>query len=84
MLYQITHDFSFSVWTWFVNNYWSVLLMMALAYLLHSIPDDYAYKIIGRFKLIPLTAYIIIFFAFVILYGFFKSAEPVMPIYLQF
>ena len=84
MLYQITHDFSFSVWSGFFNNYWSVILMMILAYLLHSIPDDYAEKVISRFKLIPLAAYIIIFFAFVILYGFFKSAEPVMPIYLQF
>ena len=31
-----------------------------------------------------MIAYLIIFFAFVLLYGYFKAAEPVMPIYLQF
>jgi hypothetical protein len=25
-----------------------------------------------------------LFFVFVIIYGYFKSSEPVMPIYLQF
>jgi hypothetical protein len=84
MLYQITHNFSFSVWPGFFGNYWPVLLMMLLAYLLHAIPDDYADKIIGRFQRIPLRVYIGIFFIFVILYGYFKSSEPVMPIYLQF
>lgn len=84
MLYQISHDFSFSVWSGFFNNYWSVLVMMLLAYLLHAIPDNYADKMISRFQRVPLIAYIIIFFAFVIVYGYFKSATPVMPIYLQF
>lgn len=84
MLYQVTHNFSLSVWPGFVDNYWSVLTIMALAFLLHAIPDNYAEKMIGRFQRIPLTAYITIFLGFVILYGYFKSSEPVMPIYLQF
>jgi len=84
MLYQITNNLSFDVWTGFFNNYWSVLLMMLLAYLLHAIPDNYAEKMITRFQRLPLSAYIAIFFVFVILYGYFKSSEPVMPIYLQF
>ncbi|MEI9944236.1 MAG: MBOAT family O-acyltransferase [Chitinophagaceae bacterium] len=84
MLYQITHDFSFSVWTGFFNNYWPVLMMMLLAYLFHAIPDNYADKMIGRFQRVPLVAYIAVFFVFVIVYGYFKSATPVMPIYLQF
>jgi hypothetical protein len=84
MIHQITHDFSFSVWNAFAANYWPVLVMMAMAYLLHAIPDQYADGLIGRFRRIPLVAYITIFFGFVILYGYFKSAEPVMPIYLQF
>lgn len=84
MLYQITNNFSFDVWNGFFNNYWSVLMMMLLAYLLHAIPDNYAEKIITRFQRLPLSAYIAIFFVFVILYGYFKSSEPVMPIYLQF
>lgn len=84
MLYQVTNNFSLSVWPGFVDNYWSVLIIMALAFFLHAIPDNYADKMIGRFQRIPLTAYIVIFLGFVILYGYFKSAEPVMPIYLQF
>ncbi len=84
MIYQITHDFSFSVWDAFFDNYWPVLLMIALAFMLHAIPDDYADKLIGRFKLIPMPVYIALFFLFVIIYGYFKAAEPVMPIYLQF
>jgi len=84
MIYQITHDFSFSVWTAFYNNYKAVLGMIALAGMIHLIPDDLAGRMIGRFTKIPMIAYITAFFAFVILYGFFKSAEQVLPIYLQF
>lgn len=84
MLHQITHNFSFSVWGAFFGNYWPVLGMIALAFVLHAIPDDYADKLIGRFRLIPMPVYIALFFVFVIIYGYFKSSEPVMPIYLQF
>lgn len=84
MLYQVSNSFSFDVWSGFFNNYWPVLLMMLFAYLLHAIPDSYAEKIITRYQRLPLSAYISIFFVFVILYGYFKSSEPVMPIYLQF
>jgi hypothetical protein len=37
-----------------------------------------------RYHKVPLAGYLTIFFLFVLLYGFFKSSEPVMPIYLQF
>jgi len=84
MLHQITHDLSFSVWPGFYANYQPVLFMIGIAYLLHAIPDNYADRLINRFQQVPLAAYIAVFFAFVILYGYFKSAEPVMPIYLQF
>jgi len=84
MIHQIMHDFSFSVWGAFFDNYKSVLGMIGLALVLHAIPDDYAGKMISRFQKIPLVAYITVFFLFVIVYGFFKAAEPVMPIYLQF
>jgi hypothetical protein len=57
---------------------------MALAYLLHLIPDKFPDYIITRFQRVPMIAYLVIFFAFVLLYGYFKAAEPVMPIYLQF
>jgi alginate O-acetyltransferase complex protein AlgI len=84
MIHQIFHDFDFSVWGAFFNNYKPVLALMLLAYLLHSIPDDLADRVIGRFKKVPLVYYLGVFFVFVLLYGFFKSSEPVMPIYLRF
>ena len=84
MIHQITTDLKFSIWPAFAANYWSVLVMMGIAYLLHAIPDRSADRIAIRFRKAPLIVYMIIFFLFVILYGYFKSAEPVMPIYLQF
>lgn len=84
MIRQILHDFSFSIWGAFFANYKSVLAMILLAALIHAIPDDFADKMISRFQRIPLPVYITIFFVFVVAYGFFKSATPVMPIYLQF
>lgn len=84
MLYQITHNFDVSAWPAFFNNYKTVLGMMLLAFLMHAIPDGFADKVVSRFKLVPLPFYIAVFFVFVLVYGYFKSAEPVMPIYLQF
>lgn len=84
MLFQITHNMDLSVWSGFFNNYWPVLTMMLFAYLLHAIPDNYADILISKYQKIPLVIYMLAFFAFVIIYGYFKSSTPVMPIYLQF
>lgn len=84
MIYQITHDLSFSVWGAFFNNYRTVLFMIGLAAILHSFPDNLADKLVVKLNRVPMPVYITLFFVFVLIYGFFKSAEPVMPIYLQF
>ena len=84
MIWQITHDFSFSVWGAFFQNYRMVLFMIALAAIIHSFPDNLADKLVLRLNRVPMPVYIAVFFVFVLVYGFFKSAEPVMPIYLQF
>lgn len=84
MLYQIIHHFGWNVWDGFWGNYKVVLGMMAIAMALHLIPDDAADKFLNRYSKIPMAVYISLFFLFVLLYGFFKSAEPVLPIYLQF
>ena len=80
-------EFLFSV-EWYPTSAtdirYGVLAMIAGAFLLHAIPDDYADKLIGRFNKVPMPVYIALFFVFVIIYGYFKSSEPVMPIYLQF
>jgi len=84
MIHQILHNMDWSVWAGFAGNYKWVLVMMAIAYIIHAIPDHTADRVIGRFQKIPLLVYMVIFFLFVLLYGSLKSAEPVMPIYLQF
>jgi len=84
MISQITTNLDLSVWPAFFDNYKPVLMMITVACLLHAIPDGFADKVINHFPRLPLLAYMAIFFTFVMLYGAFKSAEPVMPIYLQF
>lgn len=84
MIWQISHDLSFSVWGAFYNNYSTVLIMMAMAAIMHSFPDNLADKLVLKLNKVPMPVYIAVFFAFVLIYGVYKSAEPVMPIYLQF
>ena len=81
---QILFNFDAQVFWPFYENYKEVLWMIALAMAIHLIPDDVAEKFIAKTKTIPLIVYILVFFAFLILYGYFKSAEQVLPIYLQF
>lgn len=84
MIYQIFNNFDISVFSPFYDNYKGVVWMILAAMLLHLIPDNLADKVIARTKTIPMVVYILVFFLFLILYGYFKSAEQVMPIYLQF
>ena len=84
MIYQIFNNFDISVFGPFYDNYKGVVWMILAAMVLHLIPDNLADKVISRTKTIPMVVYILVFFLFLILYGYFKSAEQVMPIYLQF
>ena len=84
MIYQIFNNFDISVFGPFYDNYKGVVWMILAAMVLHLIPDNLADKVITRTKTIPMVVYILVFFLFLILYGYFKSAEQVMPIYLQF
>lgn len=84
MLYQIVNKMDFSLWKPFFDNYESVLALMLLAFVMHIIPDSFADKLLEKTKKTPMIVYLIIYIGFVLLYGYFKSADPVMPIYLQF
>ena len=84
MIYQIFNNFDISVFGPFYDNYKGVVWMILAAMVLHLIPDNLADKVIARTKTIPMVVYILVFFLFLILYGYFKSAEQVMPIYLKF
>lgn len=84
MIGKITKELSLDVWSGFFGNYKTVLGMMFIAMCVHFIPDSLANRTIERMGKVSLMIYILVFFAFLLLYGVFKSAEPVMPIYLQF
>ena len=84
MIYQIFNNFDISVFGPFYDNYKGVVWMILVAMVLHLISDNLVDKVIARTKTIPMVVYILVFFLFLILYGYFKSAEQVMPIYLQF
>ena len=84
MIHQIVYNFDISVFTPFYDNYKGVVWMIVIAMLLHLFPDDFVDRMIDKTKTIPMPFYILVFFLFLILYGYFKSAEQVMPIYLQF
>ncbi|WP_092735656.1 MBOAT family O-acyltransferase [Riemerella columbipharyngis] len=84
MIHQIFYDFDTKVFLPFYNNYKGVIWMIVVALCLHMIPDNLTERIIDKSKPFPMWAYAVVFFLFLILYGYFKSAEQVMPIYLQF
>ncbi|MCJ8153454.1 MBOAT family protein [Chryseobacterium sp. SSA4.19] len=84
MLKQIFYNFDVGAFAPFYDNYKEVLGMIVLAMAIHLIPENAAEKFISKRRSIPLIVYVVIFFAFLLVYGYFKSAEQVLPIYLQF
>ncbi len=84
MIHQITHNFSFSVLGALWTNYYGVLIMIALGMGLHLLPESAPLKTAQLLERVPLVGYLAIFFLFLVSYSLFRSAVPVMPIYLQF
>jgi D-alanyl-lipoteichoic acid acyltransferase DltB (MBOAT superfamily) len=83
-IHQIVYQFTLDGAAEYFENYKYVISMIAIGYAIHLIPDTFADSIIEKQKSFPLVYYVIVMFVFIALYSFFKSAEPVMPIYLQF
>jgi len=77
---QILFDFHTETWYAFYDNYKTAIFMIVVAMAIHSIPNDIA----DRLPKISFAVYIVVFFVFLVLYAYFKAAEQVMPIYLQF
>lgn len=84
MIQQIGAHLRMDVWGAFVAAYPLIAVFIVLAFLLHAIPDSFTQRIPLRMKAWPMAVYLVLFFGFVLLYGYFKAAEPVMPIYLSF
>jgi D-alanyl-lipoteichoic acid acyltransferase DltB (MBOAT superfamily) len=85
IIHQIRYNLQPQYWPEFYSNYKPVIWMISLAMALHVIPDHWADMLISKInQKTPFIFYLLAFFTFVWLYGYFKSAEQVMPIYLQF
>ncbi len=84
MIQQILFDFSFDGITPFLENYGSVVMMISLGFILHVLPDSLTEYVKTRLEKLPLVSSVFVFLVFVVVYAYFKSSEPIMPIYLQF
>ena len=84
MIHQIVYDFHADVFIQLFQNYQSVMYMMLLGYALHFLPKKISGGLVARLDKTGVAGYVIVFLAFILLYGAFKAATPVMPIYLQF
>jgi D-alanyl-lipoteichoic acid acyltransferase DltB (MBOAT superfamily) len=84
VIHQILHNFTWVGVEKFVDNYKNVLLMMTLGYVLHLIPSKFSFNEWKWVKEKPVFFYVLFFILFLIAYSQLKSAESVMPIYLQF
>ncbi|AUX19452.1 alginate O-acetyltransferase [Flavobacterium columnare] len=81
---QIINQFSLEGAEEFIVNYKQPLIMIAIGYLIHLIPNNWSEKYIKIQTKLPLLFNIIVMILFIFLYSYFKSSESVMPIYLQF
>ena len=83
-IHQIVYQFTFDGAQEYWFNYQVPILMIGLGYLIHLIPDSFADKFVEKQKHFPLVYHVVVTLLFIVLYSYFKSAEPVLPIYLQF
>lgn len=84
MILQITGEFTFEGVQPFLMNYGMVMGMIALGYMLHLTPSTITLKIRERMESMPLVLNVAFFMIFMVIYAYFKSSEPIMPIYLRF
>lgn len=84
VIHQITDNFSMALWPQVYHNYASVVYMMVFGFAIHALPDKLADKIMNKLGELPLWAYVAGFSLLIILLIQFKTATPVLPVYLQF
>jgi alginate O-acetyltransferase complex protein AlgI len=84
LIHQIAYDFQPGVWMELYSGYTAVFWVMLLGYFLHAIPkrtENIAEATLGRF---PVWGSVAVMVCFIWLLVQVKSAQPMMPIYLQF
>ena len=84
LLQQIKYHFGADKLLPFAIHYQPVLIMMGIAVFIHSLPEKLYKPMQVQLQKMSVVGLVILFFIFLLLYGYLKSATPVMPIYLQF
>ena len=84
MIQQIAFDFSFDGSIPFMENYGPVVMMIAFGFILHFLPVRVIDFTKTQVEKMPLAGSVLVFLAFLAIYAYFKTSEPIMPIYLQF
>lgn len=84
MLNQIVYNFSFDGIMPFFLNYYQVLAMISLGFFLHMLPANVKDVVKSRLESMPVLVGVTVFLMFVSVYAYYKTTEPIMPIYLQF
>ncbi len=84
MFVQIKKQFGWDKFGEIWTNYNTVILMIVFGLLIQYIPKTFKTKIQNQLSKEGVLGYLFIFLIFILIYGFFKTAEPILPIYLQF
>ncbi len=84
IIHQITSNFGLTYIDKIINTYQLVLLMMLFGFIIHALPDNLLSKLSGKIQYYPTWTYITGFIVLILLLIQFKSAIPILPVYLQF
>ncbi|GAA4304097.1 MBOAT family O-acyltransferase [Compostibacter hankyongensis] len=84
MLHQIFLNFDGGTWSAFYAGYSTVLWVMLLGYVLHFIPARTEERAVRGLQWLPSWSYVFILTGLIWAIIQVKTAQPVMPIYLQF
>ena len=84
ILTQITTNFNAAAWKPLLSAYPSVIVVMALGYIIHFIPKSYEYFSVNLLTKVSLAGRIALLLIFIWIVIQVKQADQVMPIYLQF
>lgn len=84
VLHQITGNFNLALLPKIYLNYTPTIAIIMFGFAMHALNDGLADELIARYKNIPIWLYVVLFTLLIVVLAQFKSASPIMPIYLQF
>jgi alginate O-acetyltransferase complex protein AlgI len=83
-LRQIFTNFDIGVWWPLLTNYQTVFLIMLVGFVLHFVSKKQESKVKLYLEGLPMAGYLTIAVVLFFLFIQIKTAQPVMPVYLQF